>query len=80
MTVAVASRLLNAALVVDGAILDINLGGETSFPVADVLRERGIPFVLATGYDEATIPQPYLNVLHFEKPADMQEVVQVILE
>lgn len=35
----------------DGAILDLNLGrGVLSTPVADALRERGVPFVLATGY------------------------------
>ena len=34
------------------AVLDFNLGTETSEPVAQVLRARGIPFVLATGYGE----------------------------
>ena len=34
------------------AILDINLGGEMVFPLADLLRERHIPFVFATGYDQ----------------------------
>mgnify|MGYP003455371251 FL=1 len=35
----------------DGAIIDLNLGrGVFSTPVADVLRDRGIPFVIATGY------------------------------
>lgn len=33
----------------DLAILDLNLGKETSWPVADALQDRGIPFVLATG-------------------------------
>lgn len=36
----------------DFAILDFNLGTESSEPVADVLREAGVPFVLATGYAE----------------------------
>jgi CheY-like chemotaxis protein len=34
----------------DFAVLDINLAGRLSFPIADVLRERGIPFVFASGY------------------------------
>jgi len=34
----------------DGAILDINLHGEMSFVVADVLCERGVPFLFVTGY------------------------------
>jgi DNA-binding NtrC family response regulator len=37
----------------DCAILDINLGGTLSFPIADILRGRGIPFVICTAYGEA---------------------------
>jgi CheY-like chemotaxis protein len=36
----------------DGAVLDINIGGEMVFPVAEALRERGVPFVFATGYGD----------------------------
>src|SRR5438270_8852311 len=35
----------------DGAVLDVNLGKERVYPLADVLRSRGIPFVFTTGYD-----------------------------
>jgi CheY-like chemotaxis protein len=41
---------LARALDIDLAILDINLGGKQSFPVADVLKSRGVPFMFATGY------------------------------
>jgi CheY-like chemotaxis protein len=34
----------------DAAMLDVNLGGEKSYPVADQLTQRGIPFAFATGY------------------------------
>ncbi|NYT39179.1 response regulator [Sphingomonas sp. R-74633] len=34
----------------DAAILDINLGGERSTPIAQMLRERGLPFAFASGY------------------------------
>lgn len=37
----------------DAAILDINLGGERSMPIAEALRLRGIPFAFATGYGAA---------------------------
>lgn len=33
----------------DAAILDVNLGGEMVYPLADILRQRGIPFMFATG-------------------------------
>jgi DNA-binding response OmpR family regulator len=79
LTVATALRLLDAALVVDGAILDINLGGEKSFPIADALHEHSIPFVFASGYDSAMIPEPYRNVRCFEKPVDLQDVIRAIV-
>jgi CheY-like chemotaxis protein len=34
----------------DAAILDINLGGERSTPIAQMLRDRGLPFAFASGY------------------------------
>jgi len=34
----------------DGAVLDVNIGGEMVFPVAERLKARGVPFVFATGY------------------------------
>jgi len=58
-SVAGALRLLAEEGVIDGAILDVNLRGEKAYPVADVLRERGIPFVLATGYEQWALPQAY---------------------
>ena len=35
---------------VDVAVLDMNLGGETAEPIADVLATRGVPFLFLTGY------------------------------
>jgi CheY-like chemotaxis protein len=51
----------------DAALLDVNLGGERSYPVAEALAARGIPFLFLTGYGEAawegaeTIQKPYLS-------------------
>jgi CheY-like chemotaxis protein len=38
---------------IDLAFLDVNLGGQPSFPVADALRRRGVPVVFCTGYGDA---------------------------
>lgn len=46
---------LAAQEALDGAVLDINLHGDQSFPIADMLHERGIPFVFLTGYDDGEI-------------------------
>lgn len=35
---------------IDVAVLDLNLCGQTSLPVADALRARGVPFMFSTGY------------------------------
>src|SRR3954449_9344431 len=37
----------------DVALLDINLGGALAYPVADVLRQRGVPIVFTSGYGSA---------------------------
>src|SRR5512140_3995081 len=55
-----ASRLdeaiaLAKASEIDCAVLDVNLGGQPIFPLADLLRERGCPFAFATGYGDAGI-------------------------
>ncbi|WP_298721136.1 response regulator [uncultured Ferrovibrio sp.] len=56
---------------IDVAILDVNVGGERSFAVADLLHELGVPFVFASGYDEAGIAErwrmwPNLGKLFYE--------------
>ena len=62
----------------DGAVLDINLRGEMVYPVADALRERGVPFVFATGYDQAVIPPRYAEVTRCEKPVDPSTVAKTL--
>jgi len=58
-----------ASTELDGAVVDINLGGKAAFPVADALADRHIPFVFATGYLIADyIPARHANVRRFEKP------------
>ncbi len=55
----------------DGAILDVNLAGELSFPVAAALAERGIPFFFLTGYDDAALfPPEYRSHARLMKPFD----------
>ena len=42
---------------VDAALLDVNVAGETVFPVAHVLEERGVSFLFMTGYGTAALPR-----------------------
>jgi len=52
----------------DIAILDINISGQMSYPVADALRQRGIPFFFSTGYQGTDIPDPYGSFPRVHKP------------
>jgi CheY-like chemotaxis protein len=62
----------------DGAILDVNLRGEKAYPVADALRERGIPFVLATGYEQWALPEAYKDVPRCDKPVDLRNLARAL--
>jgi CheY-like chemotaxis protein len=58
----------------DFAILDVNLGGQLSFPVADVLRARGIPFIFATGYGRNGVEEAYRDTITLMKPFERSDV------
>ena len=60
------------------AILDVNIGGETVYPVADVLLKRTVPFLFATGERLDTIPQHFAGVTVCQKPASPEDLVQCI--
>ena len=50
------------------AILDVNVDGQEIFPVADVLAERGLPFVFVTGYGENSLPERFRGRPALQKP------------
>jgi DNA-binding response OmpR family regulator len=56
------------ALEIDAAIIDVNLGGEPSYPIADLLIARGVPFIFATGYRAASIPARFVHISTVAKP------------
>ena len=43
----------------DAALLDVNVAGQQIFPVAEVLKARGVPFVFSTGYGEGGLPDEW---------------------
>lgn len=58
----------------DFAVLDINIAGTPSFPVADILRERGIPFIFTSGYGAAGLVDGYRDEIMLQKPYGYREV------
>jgi PAS domain S-box-containing protein len=61
----------------DAAILDVNLGGELVYPVADRLMTGGIPFVLITGYGRESIDRKYSSIDILEKPIDRKALEMI---
>lgn len=79
------SEAIDAAerLDLDLAILDINLDGLRSFPVADILARRKIPFVFATGYGSAGVDEAYRTAPVLSKPfvsRDLRDVIGAVIE
>jgi len=64
---------------IDAAILDVNLrGGEKSWPVADALVAKGVPFVFATGGSQDSITEHYRGHPTLPKPFTMDAVAKVL--
>lgn len=59
---------------IDIAILDINLHGARTFPVAEKLAARGVPFVFATGYGAAGLEEAWADRPVLQKPFQLEEM------
>ena len=70
-----ARRIADAAAV-DLAVLDVNLNGSPVFPVAEILRRRGIPFVFSTGYGASGVSEEFRNYPILSKPFKIEDLQQ----
>ncbi|HUB12194.1 MAG TPA: response regulator [Acetobacteraceae bacterium] len=68
---------LAATTALDGALLDVNLAGETCFPIADALAARGVPFAFLTGYGDAVLPPTYRTAPRLTKPFDLEQMIEL---
>lgn len=63
----------------DVAVLDIALGALTSYPVADVLADRGIPFLFTTGYGRThSIPARFSAAPVVRKPYSAEALAEAL--
>jgi CheY-like chemotaxis protein len=62
----------------DMAFVDVNLRGAPAYPVAAILRARGIPFAFVTGYGSAGGEAAYADVPVLQKPFRAQELEAII--
>lgn len=63
----------------DLAVLDVNLNGISSFPIADRLIARGVPVVFATGYGKAGMDPRYAAIPTLQKPFFFGDLERVVL-
>jgi DNA-binding NtrC family response regulator len=63
---------------IDVAVLDVNLNGEMSYPIADALAARGVPFVFVTGYDKGRILDGYRVFPVLQKPFHRTELSDIL--
>lgn len=52
----------------DAALLDVNVAGRQVFPIAEALKDRGVPFVFSTGYGESGLPDAWRGHPTVQKP------------
>ena len=63
----------------DVGVLDVALGTTTSFPVAEVLRERATPFIFTTGYGESDmIPERFHDAPIVRKPYTLETLAAAL--
>jgi hypothetical protein len=59
---------------IDAVVLDVNLNGQMSYPIADALAARGVPFVFSTGYDKDTLLDRHRTFPVSQKPIQQSEL------
>lgn len=64
---------------VEAAVLDVNVNGGDTYPIADALAQRGIPFVFATGYGAAGIRRDHADRPVLRKPFGEGELTTALL-
>jgi CheY-like chemotaxis protein len=65
---------------IDAAVLDVNLNGQVSYPIADVLAARGVPFVFSTGYAKDRLLDSYRTFPVMQKPFHQSELENMLAQ
>jgi CheY-like chemotaxis protein len=61
----------------DAGMLDINLNDVQSYPIADALAARGIPFLFSTGYSDDSLPDDYRGRPVLKKPMEVEALLEI---
>ena len=79
-TVDAALTLIESAGHIDCAVLDIDLHGDVSYPVADALVEHHIPFLFLSGCDRGSVPEKYAQFAMRQKPVEALQLSRSLSE
>lgn len=66
-------------IVMDAALLDVNVAGQQVFPVARALADRGVPFVFSTGYGAGGLPDEWRERPTIQKPFTESMVCEALM-
>ncbi len=77
MTVVSALNIVHNEKRIDAALMNVNLRGEVSFPVADALAKRGVPFLFVTGNDQF-VSERFPGIPRHPKPAQMPMLIKAL--
>ena len=70
--------LARTELGIDAALLDVNLGGQPVFAVADALREKGVPAIFSTGYGDAALREIDRGAPVLQKPFRAHDLAKAL--
>lgn len=65
---------------IDVALLDVNIQGGNSYPVADILADRGIPFLFCSGYGDWALEARHRDRPRLTKPLSMKDLANRLIE
>lgn len=77
-TVNSALGAIEAAGLIDAALLDVDLRGEPVYRVAETLVARGVPFLFLTGYDPEILPEPWCHWPVMQKPFASEAILSAV--
>jgi CheY-like chemotaxis protein len=64
----------------DAALMDVHIRGERVFPLCEMLEEKGVPFVLTSGYADWTMPDKWRDRPRLQKPYTIDDVSETLAQ
>jgi DNA-binding response OmpR family regulator len=62
----------------DGAVLDMNLNGESVYPLADLLASLDVPFIFVTGYSADVVAERFAKIPIIQKPVAAETLAKIL--